>query len=238
MDAEEIVARIRDNVQIFYSEPLQDGFTDDVQSREEGTSILPWADIAYTTDLVLQGVYQCWHALIMTPGKVAYRYSGKFTLTHHMYLLDTDGTTKRDLTEVKAPRQQGDPFFRNRTPGKPDAVEFLGNFLVFNKVPDAAYIAYFLADTQPNHLILRTDTPRALDEPNHMAVVAGGSHYISRMALGQPTMNEFKFRRYGEIKAEWEWRMKHCLDTATSRNLYNRSTPHMVDYRSRGQRLR
>lgn len=237
MNAQQIVGLIRDNVQIFYQEPLADGFADDVLVRPEATKILDWANIAYTTDLVIEGIYQCWHALIMTPGKVAYKYSGVFTLVHETYMLAPDNK-KWPLEEIRAPREKGDPFFQSRVNGRPDGVQFLGNFLVFNKIPDQAYIAYFLADTQPAEMVLRTDTPRALDTANHMAVVAGGSFYVARMALGSPAMNDYKFRRYGEIKSEWDQRRKYALDTATARNLYNVSTPQMREYRSRGNRIR
>lgn len=238
MDAQEIVLQIRENAQIFSREPLRDGFATDVIARPT-TRILPQANKAYRR-LIEGGIYQCWHRLTLTVGIASYRTSGKFTLVLQDYIEDTSGVTyPLDLLDMERAEDARRQYFRDLTTGRPDKYLFTGNMIAFNTLPDAAYKAYFLADTVPTPLVLPTDTPTAVDDQFHDAIVTGGSVYIARMALGTPDFTQGMAIRYKDLNDEWQEYKKKVREVQVSRRLNVSAPPRMRDfYRIGSTRLR
>jgi len=235
MNAEEIVLMVRESIQIFDLEPLRDGFPEDVVVRP-ATRILPWVNRAYR-DLVRQGIYQCWHKLILTANQASYRLSGNFSLVHELYLLDPTDSKKWDISYEDLPRMtQPNAYWRSLRTGRPTKLGFSGNMVVFDPAPDRAYSVYFLADTVPAPLAARTDVPRALDVQYHDAVVAGASFYLGRAALNRPNAEQGAFMRFTKLDQEWSTWQSDVLELQESRFVPADRKPITPVYRSYGRR--
>lgn len=224
MTASEIIARIRDNVQLYDINPLKDGFEDDPDNGREGLAILPWVQ-QVQRDLAQLGCYYGVRRFTLEEGQREVCTDGSLLHVYQVTAEDEAGQIRvlepfsRFREDMLRPRRYSDG---NRRINRYD---FFGMQMSFDHAADQDYIISILTDSLYTPLTESEQEPAEVDEVLHDVFVWGGSYYVSTQALNMPqNRNEFAFQRAGRYERAYREKKAICVEVARSR-MINESQP-------------
>lgn len=219
IEASELVARIREEVQIFGIGAIVNGFPSDPPARPETTRILPALNTAYK-QMRRWWPVQCYLSIALVSGQDSYTfaetdysedgtdYTGTpFNFIEEAFLVSPDGDKIYPLEQTTNTQQNNlSPYRKNNRTRRPFELWVEGDRFGFDATPDAAYTLRLLVDTIPDDLVNSYDKPKRLPYTLHEGLIYGGAVEIARKALASPEAQSFpagRFRRYDELKYIW-----------------------------------